>query len=51
VPSAWALIKEVSNPDYSAKELTINVALQSYGLHKGSDFIASKDVVTYPGPG
>ncbi len=25
--------------------------MQSYGLHKGSDFIASKDVVTYPGPG
>jgi hypothetical protein len=48
VPSAWALIKEVRNP---RKKLTRHVALQSYGLHKGSDFIASKDVVTYPGPG
>ncbi len=28
-----------------------NIALQSYGLHKGSDFIASKDQVQVPGPG
>ncbi len=27
------------------------LALQSYGLHKGAPFIASKDIVEAPGPG
>jgi hypothetical protein len=27
------------------------IALQSYGLHKGANFIASKDIVEAPGPG
>jgi hypothetical protein len=27
------------------------IALQSYGLHKGAQFIASKDIVEVPGPG
>lgn len=31
--------------------ITIFTALQSYGLHKGRDFIASKDQVEAPGPG
>ena len=35
----------------SIDEVTVFVALQSYGLHKGTEFIASKDQVQVPGPG